>query len=126
MSISNQISMVSTQRMRIDLIGQIVLILAILIQLMFLSGLAWPKAFLGLLIFWQFLSATHLLISYQYVKKLNYLKVGLVLIISLPIWIKLIGLWAYLPVLGIVLWYFIQTWKDTIVVMRRPRSFWDL
>ena len=118
--------MVSSFRMRIDLIGQIVLILAIIIQLFLLSGYTWPKAFLGVLIVWQFLSASHLLIAYQYVRKLDYLKVGAVILISLPLWLQLIGIWAYAPVLGLVGWYFFQTWRDTLIVLRRPRSFWDL
>ncbi len=118
--------MVSALRMRIDLIGQIILILAIIIQLFILNGWSWPKAFLIVLFIWQSLSAIHLFIAYQYIKKLNFLKVAVVLLFSLPIWVSWLGLWAYLPVIGLVLWYFFQTWRDTMIVVRRPRSFWDL
>ena len=118
--------MISQRRMKFDLVGQIVLIIAIILQVLWISNLIWPKLVLFILIGWQLLSATHLLLAYKYVRKLNYLRVGIVLLVSLPIWISLIGLWAYLPLMGLGIWYFWQTVRDTIAVINRPRSFWDL
>ncbi len=118
--------MISRKRMKFDLIGQIVLILAIIIQAIWISDLIWPKAFLFILIAWQLLSAIHLLFAYRYFSKSNFLWTSLILLVSLPIWIKLIGLAAYLPVAGLGIWYFWQTIRDTIIVLNRPRSFWEL
>ena len=118
--------MVSSFRMKIDLIGQIVLIMALLLQLFLLSSLPWSNALLIVLLIWQFLSACHLYFAYRYIKKINYLSVGTVVLSSLPIWFNILGWWAYLPVIGLILWYFWQTIRDTIIVLNRPKSFWDL
>lgn len=118
--------MISRFRMKIDLLGQSLLLLAVLILALFASGLAWTNAMLILLGLWQVGSAVHLFYVYRHVRRLNYLRTALVLGVSLPIWIYLIGALAYLPVGGLLLWYFIQTVRDTIKVFNRPRSFWDL
>lgn len=118
--------MVSKFRIKIDLVGQIILITGIFLLAIFESGMAWTNSFLILLAIWQALSALHLLLAYKYVKKLNFLKTMLVLIVSLPVWIHLVGYFAYAPVCGILLWYFWQTANDLIIVNNRPKSFWDL
>lgn len=112
--------------MKIDLLGQAILITAILLLTFFVSGKASTNAVLIVLGLWQIASAVHLLYVYQHIKRLNFIKTIIVLAVSLPIWIKLVGLFAYLPVAGVVLWYFWQTISDTIKVYNRPRSFWDL
>ena len=112
--------------MKIDLLGQAVLIVAILLIAFFASGKAWTNTMLVILGIWQIASATHLLQAYQHIKRLNYIKTAIVLAVSLPIWIHLVGIFAYLPVTGLILWYFWQTISDTIKVYNRPRSFWDL
>ena len=108
--------MISRFRMKIDLLAQSVLILAVLLLLCFVAVLA----------LWQFISAVHLFYVYKHIRRLNYLRTALVLCVSLPIWTHLIGTLAYLPVAGVVVWYFLQTIHDTRAVYRRPRSFWDL
>lgn len=118
--------MVSRFRMKFDLFGQVVLIIALLLLAFFAESGKWPKTLLFVLGLWQVASAAHLYYAYKYIKKVNFLKTAMVLLISLPVWIKLIGQIAFLPVIGIVIWYFIQTIKDTIIVFRRPRSFWDI
>ena len=118
--------MISTFRMKTDLIGQILLITAILLLAVLQSNIAWTNAFIIILGCWQILSAIHLLIVYRHVKRINFLKAFLVLVVSLPLWIKLIGQFAYLPVAGVLIWYFIQTIYETRIILRRPRSFWDL
>lgn len=118
--------MISRFRMKIDLLAQSALILAVLLLFLFVNGIRWSGAVLVMLAIWQFISATHLFYVYKHIRRLNYLRTAIVLAVSLPIWIKLIGILAYLPVAGVVIWYFIQTIRDTMVVYRRPRSFWDL
>ena len=118
--------MISRFRMKIDLLAQSVLILAVILLLLFVNGIRWSGAVLVILAIWQFISALHLFYIYKHIRRLNYLRTALVLAVSLPIWIHLIGILAYLPVLGVATWYFIQTIRDTVVVYRRPRSFWDL
>lgn len=118
--------MISRRRMTFDLLGQFVIITAILLLVFFASGIRWTNIVLVFLAIWQFCSAAHLFYVYKYIKKQNYLRTTIVLAVSLPIWIKILGLWAYLPVVGVVLWYFIQTIRDTISVYNRPKSFWEL
>ena len=112
--------------MKIDLLGQAVLIVAILLLVFFASGKAWTNTMIVVLGLWQIASAAHLLYVYQHIKRLNYIKTTIVLAVSLPIWIHMVGMFAYLPVAGVVLWCFWQTISDTIKVYNRPRSFWDL
>jgi len=118
--------MISRYRMKIDTLGQTILFLALGILAFLSSGMQWTWTMLIILSIWQIASALHLLFAYRYINKLNYLKTSLVIGLSLPIWVHSIGNLAYLPVLGLVGWYFIQTIKDTIKVYNRPRSFWDL
>jgi hypothetical protein len=112
--------------MKIDLLGQAILIVAILLLAFFASGKAWTNVMLVVLGIWQLASAFHLVYVYQHIKRLNYVKTAIVLAVSLPVWIHLVGSMAYLPVVGVAVWYFIQTVSDTIKVYNRPRSFWDL
>ena len=112
--------------MKIDLLGQIVLIVAVLLLLFLASGWKWTNVTLFILGIWQFGSAVHLFYAYRHIRRLNYLRLSLIMLISLPVWIHLIGPLAYLPVAGLAIWYFTQTIRDTIIVYRRPRSFWEL
>jgi hypothetical protein len=112
--------------MKIDLLGQAVLIVAVLLLAFFASGKTWTNTMLVVLGFWQLASAFHLFYVYQHIKRLNYVKTAIILAVSLPVWIHLVGNLAYFPVAGVVVWYFIQTILDTIKVYNRPRSFWDL
>lgn len=112
--------------MKIDLLGQAILITAVLLLAFFASGKAWTNLMLVLLGVWQMASAAHLIYVYQHIKRLNYVKTAIILAVSLPVWIHLVGHLAYFPVAGVVLWYFFQTVSDTIKVYSRPRSFWDL
>lgn len=112
--------------MKIDLLGQAILIVAIVLLACFASGLASTNTMLIVLGIWQMASALHLLYVYSHIKRLNYVKTAIVLAVSLPIWMRFVGDLAYLPVAGVVIWYFVQTISDTIKVYNRPRSFWDL
>lgn len=112
--------------MKVDLLGQAVLIVAVILLYFFASGKALTNAMLALLGLWQIASAIHLLQVYRHIKRLNFLKTTVVLAVSLPVWMHFIGALAYLPVAGVFIWYFLQTIIDTIRVYNRPRSFWDL
>lgn len=112
--------------MKVDLLGQSILIVALVLLAFLAGGWRWTNAMLVILGLWQFGSAVHLFFAYRHVRRLNYLRTALVLAVSLPVWIFLIGRLAYLPVAGLIVWYFWQTLRDTIVVLKRPRSFWDL
>ncbi|MCB0521611.1 MAG: hypothetical protein H6577_07900 [Lewinellaceae bacterium] len=112
--------------MKIDLLGQAILIVAIVLLALLASGQALTNAMLVVLGVWQLASAAHLIYVYRHIKRLNYFKTAIILAVSLPIWIKLVGPFAYFPVAGVVVWYFVQTVFDTIKVYNRPRSFWDL
>jgi len=118
--------MVSRFRMRFDFLGQAIMLCAFGLLFFFSTGRGWTNFMLGFLIFWQLASAVHLLLAYKHVKRMNFVRTSAVLLISLPIWFKLIGTMAYLPVAGLILWAFYQTVRDMIIVNNRPRSFWDL
>ena len=118
--------MVSRYRMKFDLLGQSVLVMAVVLLLCLRAGLLWSGTILIVLAVWQFISAIHLFYVYKHIRRLNYLRTAVILAVSLPLWVHFIGNLAYLPAAGVVAWYFIQTIRDTIVVYRRPKSFWDL
>lgn len=118
--------MISRFRMKIDLLAQSIFILAVVLLLYFVQGIRWSGTTLAILALWQFISAVHLFYVYKHIRRLNYLRTALVLAVSLPVWMHLIGTLAYLPIAGVVVWYFIQTIRDTVIVYRRPRSFWDV
>lgn len=118
--------MISKFRMKIDLLAQAVLIVAILLLAFLVTGRAWTHTMLIILGLWQIASAVHLFYVYRHIKRLNYIRTAVVLAVSLPVWFKFVGILAYFPVAGVVLWYFWQTVSDTIKVYNRPRSFWDL
>ena len=112
--------------MKIDLLGQLILILAILLLAFLATGLAWTNTMLVVLGLWQLASAAHLIYVYRHIKRVNSFKSAIVIAVSLPIWIHMVGVLAYVPVAGVLLWHFWQTVSDTIKVYNRPRSFWDL
>jgi hypothetical protein len=118
--------MISKFRMKIDLLGQVILIVAILLLAFFVSGHTWTNAMLILLGLWQLASAAHLIYVYRHIKRVSSFKTAIVLAVSLPVWIQLVGAFAYVPVAGVLLWHFGQAVSDTIKVYNRPRSFWDL
>lgn len=118
--------MISRTRMKFDVLGQSILIGAFILLWIFNQQLIWTNAMLILLAIWQIASAVHLFFSYKYIQRVNFLRTALVIGISLPVWINFVGNWAYVPVGGILLWYFFWSLRDMVIVYRRPRSFWDL
>lgn len=118
--------MISRTRIKIDVLGQSILIGAFVLLCFFNRQMIWTNTMLLMLGIWQVASAFHLFQSYKYVQRGSFLKTVLVVLVSLPVWIHLVGVWAYLPVGGLLLWYFFWSVRDMFLVYNRPRSFWDL
>jgi len=118
--------MISRTRMKLDVLGQSILIGAFILLWFFNRQLIWTNTMLILLGIWQLASAVHLFFTYKYIQRVNFLKTALVLGISLPVWINFVGNLAYVPVGGVLLWYFFWSVRDMFLVYNRPRSFWDL
>lgn len=111
--------------MKLDLVGQSVLLALALIVVLGQWWL-WSLAVIAGLALWQTGSAFHLTVAYAYTGRKPYLWLlgGLLLLLPLKFWLA--GYWS-LILLGLAaLAYFFTTLRDTIVVLRRPRSFWDI
>ncbi len=118
--------MISRTRIKLDVFGQSILIVALLLLWFFNQGIVWTNTMLTILAIWQIASAVHLFFTYKYIQRVNFIKTALVLLISLPVWINLVGVWAYAPVVGVLLWSFFWSIRDMIIINNRPRSFWDI
>lgn len=118
--------MIERSRMKTDLAVQTVLMLAAIFT--GLSGLspAWPVVLLAGLGIWQGASALQLALAYEYQERYPFLWLFFGLLLALPFSIWLLGAWSVFPVALGVSAYFIITVRDTVYVLQRPRSFWDL
>ncbi|MEQ8702534.1 MAG: hypothetical protein RIC19_01380 [Phaeodactylibacter sp.] len=117
--------MISQYRMKFDLVGQSVL-LALALIVVLGEWWLWALTVVAGLALWQTGSAFHLLAAYAYRDRKPYLWVLGSLLILLPFKFWLAGYWS-LVLLGLAAFtYFLITLRDTIVVLRRPRSFWDI
>ncbi len=117
--------MVSSFRMKIDLLAQIALVIATAL----LAGLDyWVAATypLVVLLIWQTSSALQLLLAYQHRRRRYYLLLMLLVAGLIPLWRTLPDIWGYLPFALIAIWCLLETAFDYAIVYRRPRSFWDL
>lgn len=117
--------MISRIQMKIDLVGQAILLLIYILLLVF-SRSPWESADwgLGILLLWQAASAALLWRAYRYRQRGPVFWVLLVLLSSI-FFIELSMISSLLlsvPVLA----YLILTLRDTLRVYRRPRSFWDI
>ena len=118
--------MISRRRMKIDLIGQSSLLLALIITMISSNNAyAWSKFLIFGLLLWQITSACSFYFHYEYKQKKSFLVAAAVIILSIYI-LPASGKWFYIALLGLVGWYFFRTISDTIVVVNRPRHFWDL
>ncbi len=112
--------------MKIDALGQFVLILAIILLYLPSSFTnSWSLGAIVILGLWQLASAVHLWWSYAYAQKLNFIKAMAVVLVSLPLWMRWVGSWAYLPVAILFLSYFYQTYRDWTITKKQHISFWD-
>ncbi|MCO6488396.1 MAG: hypothetical protein J5I98_08265, partial [Phaeodactylibacter sp.] len=118
--------MVNRMRMKKDLAGQAVIIAALAA-----AGLCrfpgWvPVALAVALGLWQGASALQLVLAYDYQERYPFLCFFLGMVLALPPGIWWIGDWLVVPAaLGLAA-YFAVTARDTLYVLQRPRSFWDL
>ena len=112
--------------MKKDLIGQSILITGITLTELLSLPLAWVVGLLSMLGLWQSASALQLAFAYEYQERYPFLWLFLVLLLALPFGIWWLGAWTVFPMaLGLAA-YFIVTVRDTMYVLHRPRSFWDL
>jgi hypothetical protein len=112
--------------MKTDLVGQSILLAAVIVLLLAGAYSPWAIVVFGILALWQVGSALHLAIGYEYRERFFFLKLFVLLLMALPLKIWLLGAWA-LAVLGVLASaYFWATFRDTIIVLERPRSFWDI
>lgn len=113
--------MISRRRMKFDTAGQVVL-LSIVGIISLLNGMGTVLLGWILLFGWQLLSAFLLYIQFNYEQRKSFLWISLAVI---PL--TLIGAyWLGLFLIGFALCYLYYTVLDTIKVLRRPKSFWDL
>jgi len=113
--------MISRRRMKFDVGGQFLLLFVVGI-ISLLNGMS--NVLLGwiLLFGWQLLSAFLLYVQFDYQQRKAFLWIGLA---GIPL--AFIGAyWLGLFLLGFALCYLYYTVLDTIKVLRRPKSFWDL
>lgn len=118
--------MIGIKRMKTDLIGQAVLIAGVLAAA--LSGL--PQGpwltLLALLGLWQIVSALHLAVFFEYQQRYPFLWALILSALAMMPGLWLLGLWALAPFCLALAAYFGATLRDTLSLLQRPRSFWDL
>ena len=118
--------MISRARMKIDMTGQIILLLSVLLLLFFTNANTWIITTLIVLALWQTSSAIELSFNYGYRQRYPYIYILPIIIVLTSIFANTTLLWL-LIIIGVgLLSYFITTVRDTIIVYRRHRSFWDL
>lgn len=118
--------MISRTRMKKDLIGQSMIIAGLAATGLYSLPWAIFVTLLSVLGVWQGASALQLALTYEYQERYPFLWLFLGLILTLPLGIWLLGAWMAFPVALGLLAYFIVTVRDTVHVLQRPRSFWDL
>lgn len=112
--------------MKADLTAQSILLTLVIILL--LAGQYWPWAVaaFSLLALWQVGSALELALGYKYRERNIFLWAFALLLLALPFKLWLIGLWSLFLMGVFASAYFWATLRDTVIVLRRPRSFWDI
>lgn len=117
--------MVSTARLKYDLLIQMVLLAVIIVLL--LSWLpAWAVGFLCVLAGWQLLSATQLLVDFKVRSRAGYLLGGSLSLLFGLLGQFSLGLIAWLPLVAVALIYLSRTLREYRWARRRGQSFWDL
>lgn len=117
--------MISRTQMKIDLIGQAILLL-LCISILIFSQNTWKNIEwgLGILLAWQVASAAYYWYNYKYQERRPVFWMLSISLISI-FFVDLAIISSIL--LGIaVLGYLYLTLRDTLRVYRRPKSFWDL
>lgn len=112
--------------MKKDLAGQAVIVTGLAVTGICGFPGVLPVALAGALGLWQGASALQLALAYEYRERYPFLWFFLGMGLALPLGIWWMGNWAVLPVAIGLAAYFAITIRDTLYVMKRPRSFWDL
>ena len=118
--------MISRARMKIDMTGQVILLLSVLLLLFFTSANAWVVTTLIILAVWQTSSAIELFLNYSYRQRYPYVYILPLIIVLTSIFANTALYWLLIFIGLGLLSYFVATVRDTIIVYRRHRSFWDL
>lgn len=117
--------MISRSQMKVDLTGQLILlVLGVLLLLFSRSPYESANWGLGSVLGWQAASAAFFWRNYKYRQREPVFWL-LLLVFLLTFFIDLSMLSAILLCVPVVAYLFI-TLRDTLRVYRRPRSFWDL
>ena len=111
--------------MKLDLVGQSILLTVALITVLG-EWWIWALPVVAGLAFWQAGSAFHLLVAHAYSARKPYFLMLAILLLLLPLKFYFAGYWSLVLLGTVAIYYFYLTLKDTISVLRRPRSFWDI
>jgi FtsH-binding integral membrane protein len=118
--------LVSTFRMKLDLVGQSILLTAAVVMLLATGWHVATVAIFAALLLWQMVSAVQLYERLHHAIRNRSLRggaIGAVVIVLTYIFGESLCL---VPLLLVVLAYYLVTLRDTLHVMNRPKSFWDL
>lgn len=125
-TLPNTAIMVSRFRMKADLSVQSIVLGVLLISLAFnrhyISNLVVLLACIGL----QLLSAWQLWQQHRLKMARTFMNWATPLVLSLPLWYLIEPWLAFALVSLLVLIYYGNTIRNTVIVLKRPRSFWDL
>jgi hypothetical protein len=117
--------MISRNEMKVDLSGQLVLlVLGVLLLVFSHSPFESANWGLGLVLAWQAASAAFFWRNYQYRQRGPIF--WMLLVIFVLIFFIDLSLFSAILLCLPVLAYLLITLRDTLRVYRRPRSFWDL
>ena len=117
--------MVSEKRMRLDLVGQLALSVALMLGLVF-EWIVLARLSMVILWLWQLVSALELRYGYRRPLRQRFVRFAIwqVLLVAVLLWFWPQGvLW---PLLLSATYYLVCTVRDWRIVARRPVSFWDL
>ncbi len=118
--------MVTSLRMKVDLAIQGLFLLIILTEIIVGADLSWLTTTLVFLLIWQLISSLQLLLIHQYQEKIFFVIAGITSLLAYGLWNGEVGQWAFLALSLPIGWYLYHTIRDTITVINRPRSFWDI
>lgn len=112
--------------MKKDLIGQAIILAGAGLVCSLTTSQGWLITLITVLALWQLGSAAELFLQHQYKQRFVFVWLLPILLLSLPVMIYWLKSWMVLLVGVSLMVYFLITARDTLIVYRRPRSFWDL
>ena len=112
--------------MKKDLMGQSIILVGTGLVCSLTASQGWLITLTTVLALWQLVSAIELFLQHQYKQRFVFVWLLPILLLSLPVMIYLLKSWMVLLLGASLMVYFLITARDTLIVYRRPRSFWDL